>query len=100
MICRPADAREDPVSDATGTVSAEKPIAIYLRDTPIGSGFGWTGVVLIVLALIASALLACFVYPSIWLCTKVRPPVRYFRRVETSAQKQMRHYRLETGAQP
>jgi hypothetical protein len=98
MICGTANAPEYPVSDVTGTVTAEEPIAVYLRDTLMGNALGWIGVVLIVLTLSASVLLACLVYPFIWLCTKARPLVRYFRRVETSVQKDMRHYRLKTGA--
>jgi hypothetical protein len=97
MICGPANAPEYPVSDVTGTVTAEGPIAVYLRDTPMGNALGWIGVVLIVLTLIATALLACLVYPFIWLCTKARPQIRHFRRVETSVQKDMRHYGLKTG---
>jgi hypothetical protein len=85
------------VSDVTGTVTAEGPIAVYLRDTPMGNALGWIGVVLIVLTLIATALLACLVYPLIWLYTKARPLIRHFRRVETSVQKDMRHYGLKTG---
>ena len=62
MICGPANAPEYPVSDVTGTVTAaEEPIAVYLRDTPMGNALGWIGVVLIVLTLIATALLACLV---------------------------------------
>ena len=98
MICGPANATEYPVSDVTCTETAEEPIAVYLRDTPIGNALGWIGVVLIVFTLIASALLACLVYPFIWLSTKTRPLFRNLRRVETSVQKDMRHYRLKTGA--
>ncbi len=98
MICGPANAPEYPVSDVTGRVTAEEPIAVYLRDTPMGNALGWIGVVLIVLTLIAGALMACLVYPFIWLCTKAMPLVRHFRRVETAVQKDMRHYRLKTGA--
>ena len=99
MICGPANAPEYPVSDVTGTVTAaQEPIAVYLRDTPMGNALGWMGVVLIVLTLIATSLLACLVYPFIWLCTKAMPLVRHFRGVETSVQKDMRHYRLGTGA--
>jgi hypothetical protein len=99
MICGRANAPEYPVSDATGTVTAaEEPIAVYLRDTPMGNALGWIGVVLIVFTLIATALLACLAYPFIWLCTKAMPLFKHLRRVETSVQKDMRHYRLGTGA--
>jgi hypothetical protein len=99
MICGPANAPEYPVSDVTGTVTAaEEPIAVYLRDTPMGNALGWIGVVLIVLTLIATALLACLVYPFIWLCTKAGSLVRHFRRVESSVQKDMPQYRLRTDA--
>jgi hypothetical protein len=96
MICGTANAPEYPVSDVSCTVTAEEPIALYLRDTPIGNALGWIGVVLIVLTLIASALLACPVYAFIWLSRKARPLGRHFRRVETTGQKGMRHYRLKT----
>jgi hypothetical protein len=87
MIFGTANAPEYRVSDVTDTLTADEPIAAYLRDTPLGNALGWIGVLLIVVTLIASALLACLVYPSIWLCTKARPLVRHFKRVETSVQK-------------
>jgi len=97
MICGRANAPEYPVSDATGTVTAEEPTAVYLQDTPMGNALGWMGVVLLVLIGIASALLACLIYPFIWLAIKSRPLVRRFRLVETSGQKKdMRRYRLRT----
>jgi hypothetical protein len=100
MICRSANAREYPVSDLAGTVTAEEPIAFYLQDTPMGNAVGWIGVVLVVLTLIASALLACPVYAFIWLSRKARPLGRRFGRVETSGQRDMRHYRLKTPHRP
>jgi hypothetical protein len=96
MICRSADAREYSVTDVANTVTAEEPVAIYLRDTPMGNALGWIGVVLVVLTVIVSALLACPVYAFIWLSRKVRPLGRHFSRVETSAQKDRRHYRLKS----
>jgi hypothetical protein len=96
MIRRSADAREYSASEVAHTVSAEEPVAIYLRDTPMGNALGWIGVVVVVVMVIASALLACPVYAFIWLSRKVRPLARHFRRVEMSGQNDMRHYRLKT----
>jgi hypothetical protein len=96
MISRSDNARVYPLSDVTHTVAADQPTAIYAQDTPMGNALGWIGVVLVLLAVIASALLACPVYGFIWLSRKARPLVRHFGRVETAGQKDTRHYRLKT----
>ena len=66
MICHRADTRDDTGIEA----SDEEPTAIYLRRTPVGMTLGWVAAALIVIFVIASTLLACVLYPLIWLSIK------------------------------
>jgi hypothetical protein len=66
MICHRANAKRDTAIEA----NADEPTAIYLRHTPIGITLGCIGAVLIVIFVVTSALLACVVYPIIWLSIK------------------------------
>jgi hypothetical protein len=60
-------AEEYTVTEATGT---EEHAVLYLEDTPMGVALESIAVVLILLIVITSTLLACPVYPFIWLFRK------------------------------
>ena len=66
MICHRANAQKDAAFEA----NADEPTVIYLRRTPIGVALGCIGVVLVLIFLVATTLLACVVYPFIWLSIK------------------------------
>ena len=68
MICHPANAQKDRAIEA----NADEPTAIYLRRTPTGVALGCIAVVLVLIFVAASTLLACLVYPFIWLSIKSR----------------------------
>jgi hypothetical protein len=66
MICHRANAQKDRAIEA----DADEPTAIYLRRTPTGVALGCIGVVLVLIFVATSTLLACVVYPFIWLSIK------------------------------
>ena len=66
MICHPANAPKDGAIEA----NADETTAIYLRRTPTGVALGCIAVVLVLIFVAASTLLACLVYPFIWLSIK------------------------------
>jgi hypothetical protein len=66
MVSHRANAQEDTAIEA----NADEPTAIYLRRSPLGIALGCIGVVLILMFLVTTALLACLVYPFIWLSVK------------------------------
>jgi hypothetical protein len=66
MICHRANAQKDTAIVAT----ADEPTVIYLRRTPLGIALGCIAVVLVLIFLVTTTLLACVVYPFIWLSIK------------------------------
>lgn len=66
MIRHPANAQKDRAIEA----NADEATAIYLRRTPTGVALGCIAVVLVLIFLAVSTLLACLVYPFIWLSIK------------------------------
>ena len=68
MIRHRANARIDTAIGA----NADKPAVIYLRRTPMGITLGCIGVALVVVFVAATSLLACVVYPFIWLSLRAR----------------------------
>ncbi len=66
MICHPANAQKDRAIEA----NADDTTAIYLRRTPTGIALGCIAVVLVLIFVAASTLLACLVYPFMWLSIK------------------------------
>lgn len=71
MIYSRANAEEYPVTEVTGTVTAEESSVVYLDDKPMGIALEFIAVALILLIVIASTLLGCLVYPFIWLSTRL-----------------------------
>ena len=66
-----ANAEEYPVTEVTGTVTAEDASVAYLGDKPMGIALESIAVVLILLIVTASTLLGCLLYPFIWLSTRL-----------------------------
>jgi hypothetical protein len=66
MICHRANAQKDRAIEA----DTDEPTAIYLRRTPTGVALGCIGVVLVLVFVATSTLLACVLYPFIWLSIK------------------------------
>ena len=66
MICHPANAQKNRAIEA----NADETTAIYLRRTPTGVALGCIAVVLVLIFVAASTLLACLIYPFIWLSIK------------------------------
>jgi hypothetical protein len=97
MICDRANTQEYTATEAT----AEEPTVVSLQDTPMGIAMESIAVVLILLIVITSTLLACLVYPFIWLSVKSRPHVRHkspFSSVE-AGQKDTRRFRSSDSVQ-
>jgi hypothetical protein len=98
MICGRANAQEYTVPEVTSAPIAEEPTVVYLQHTPMEIALEWVAVVLIVLFVTASTLLACLVYPFIWLSINWRALVRHkspVSSIETSGQKDTRRLRFE-----
>jgi hypothetical protein len=91
MISHRANAQKDTAIEAT----ADELRPIYLRRTPMGIALGCIGAVLILIFIVVSALLACVLYPFIWLSVKSGLLARHEPPLSSEAgQKEARRFRL------
>lgn len=91
MISHRANARKNTAIEGY----ADEPPVIYLRRTPTGIALGCIGVVLVLIFIVTTTLLACVLYPFIWLSVKSgrlarrKPPLG-----SEAGQKEPRRFRL------
>ncbi len=90
MICHRANAQEDTAIGAT----ADEPTAIYLRRTPLGIALGCIAVMLVLIFLVTTTLLACVLYPFIWLSIKAGLLAKHESPRPEAGQKNTRRFRL------
>jgi hypothetical protein len=91
MNCHRANAQKN----AAVEPKADKPTVIYLRHTPIGIALGCIAVVLALIFLVTTTLLACVVYPFIWLSIKSGLLAKRPSHVDSEAgQKNPRRFRF------